>query len=191
MSSGPASSMSSGNTSTFIASLTGRVGTTGLCPRQVLEEQGTRSEGRSRRRGRDSSLPPRRALLDGEIKEDIRPEGKEIMSAKKTAFMRWMDGELRADKDFARRVDELVNEMKIEQELVALRERRGISQRAAAKLIGASQPFVAKLESGRVKNLGVKTLVKYATALGGKLTLRIDPARIGSKTTRRTFRRAS
>ncbi len=113
------------------------------------------------------------------------------MSAKKTAFMRWIDGELRADKDFARRVDELVNEMKIEQELVALRERRGISQRAAAKLIGASQPFVAKLESGRVKNLGVKTLVKYATALGGKLTLRIEPARVGSKATRRTLRRAS
>ncbi len=49
------------------------------------------------------------------------------MSAKKTAFMRWMDGEL----------------------------------------------------------------VKYATALGGKLTLRIEPARIGSKATRRTLRRAS
>jgi predicted XRE-type DNA-binding protein len=113
------------------------------------------------------------------------------MSAKKAAFMRWIEGELRADKDFARRVDELVNEMKIEQELVALRERRGISQRAAAKLIGASQPFVAKLESGRVKNLGVKTLVKYATALGGKLTLRIDLARVGSKTTRRNLRRAS
>jgi predicted XRE-type DNA-binding protein len=113
------------------------------------------------------------------------------MSAKKTAFMRWIDGELKSDKAFARRVDELVNEMKIEQELVALRERRGISQRAAAKLIGASQPFVAKLESGRVKNLGVKTLVKYATALGGKLTLRIDPARAGSKASRRTLRRAS
>lgn len=113
------------------------------------------------------------------------------MSAKKTAFMRWIDGELRSDKAFARRVDELVNEMKIEQELVALRERRGISQRAAAKLIGASQPFVAKLESGRVKNLGVKTLVKYATALGGKLTLRIDPTRTRSKVTRRALRRAS
>ena len=81
--------------------------------------------------------------------------------------------------------------MKIEQELVALRERRGISQRAAAKLIGASQPFVAKLESGRVKNLGVKTLVKYATALGGTLTLRIGPDRTRSKASRRTLRRAS
>jgi len=35
---------------------------------------------------------------------------------------------------------------------------------------------VAKLESGRIKNLGVKTLVRYTTALGGKLTLKIDTA---------------
>jgi predicted XRE-type DNA-binding protein len=98
------------------------------------------------------------------------------MRAKKTAFMHWIDGQLKADKGFARRVDELVNEMKIEQELVALREKRGISQRVAARLIGASQPYVAKLESGRIKNLGVKTLVRYTTALGGKLTLKIDTA---------------
>jgi predicted XRE-type DNA-binding protein len=97
------------------------------------------------------------------------------MSAKKTAFMKWIDGELRADKAFARRVDELVSEMKIEQELVALREKRGISQRAAARLLGASQPYVAKLESGRIRNVGIRTLVKYATALGGKLNLTIDP----------------
>ncbi len=95
------------------------------------------------------------------------------MSAKKTPFMKWIDGELRADGAFARRVDELVSEMKIEQELVALREKRGISQRAAARLLGASQPYVAKLESGRIRNVGIRTLVKYATALGGRLTLTI------------------
>jgi hypothetical protein len=36
--------------------------------------------------------------------------------------MRWIDSQLKADKDFARRVGELVNEMKVEQELVALGE---------------------------------------------------------------------
>ncbi len=98
------------------------------------------------------------------------------MSARKMPFMKWIDGELKADKAFARRVEELVSEMKIEQELVALREKRGISQRAAARLLGASQPFVAKLESGRIRNVGIRTLVKYATALGGKLSLKIDMA---------------
>jgi transcriptional regulator with XRE-family HTH domain len=75
-------------------------------------------------------------------------------------------------------------------ELVALRESRGISQRAAARLIGASQPYVAKLESGRIKNLGVKTLVKYATALGGKLTLRISSSNARAKSTHRALRQA-
>ena len=50
--------------------------------------------------------------------------------AKKTAFMRWVDGRLRSDKALARRVEALVNEMKIEQELVALREKRGLQEQA-------------------------------------------------------------
>ena len=65
--------------------------------------------------------------------------------------------------------------MKIEQELAALRDKRGLSQREVARILGVSQPYVAKLESGKIKNLGVRTLVKYATALGGTLTLRIEP----------------
>ena len=95
----------------------------------------------------------------------------------KTAFMDWINGELEADPKLARDVDELLNEMRIEQELVALREKRGLSQRDFAKLLGTSQPYVAKLESGRIKNLGVRTLLKCATALGGRVTLRIEPQR--------------
>ena len=111
------------------------------------------------------------------------------MSAKKTSFMKWVDGELRADRAFGRRVDELVSEMKIEQELVALREKRGISQRAAARLLGASQPYVAKLESGRIRNVGIRTLVKYATALGGRLSLTIDAGPVAA-TSKNPLRKA-
>src|SRR6266545_3478548 len=63
----------------------------------------------------------------------------------------------------------------LEQELTGLREKRGLSQRQLAKLLGTSQPYVAKLESGRIKNLGVNTLVKYARALGGSVTIKIEP----------------
>jgi DNA-binding transcriptional regulator YiaG len=73
---------------------------------------------------------------------------------KKTVFTQWIDGQLEANPRLAREVDELVNEMKLEQELVALREKRGLSQRQLAKLLGTSQPYVAKLESGRIKNVG-------------------------------------
>lgn len=94
---------------------------------------------------------------------------------KKTALMEWIDGQLKADPRLARKVDDLVNEMKLEQELTGLREKRGLSQRQLAKLLGTSQPYVAKLESGRIKNLGVNTLVKYARALGGSVTIKIEP----------------
>lgn len=42
------------------------------------------------------------------------------MSLKRTAFMRWIDRELKANKDFARCVAELLNGMKIEQRLQKL-----------------------------------------------------------------------
>jgi transcriptional regulator with XRE-family HTH domain len=85
---------------------------------------------------------------------------------KKTDFMDWIDGEIQSDPRLARDVDALLDEMKLEQELVALREMRGLSQRDLARLLGASQPYVANLESGRVRNLGVRTLVKCARAGG-------------------------
>lgn len=94
---------------------------------------------------------------------------------KKTNFMDWIDGEIRSDPRLARDVDALLDEMKLEQELVALREMRGLSQRDLARLLGASQPYVAKLESGRVRNLGVRTLLKCARALGASVTIKIEP----------------
>ena len=98
--------------------------------------------------------------------------------------MQWIDGQLEADPRLAREVDELVNEMKLEQELVALREKRGLSQRQLAKLLGTSQPYVAKLESGRIKNVGVRTLVKCARALGGSVMIKIEPRKRGARRTR-------
>ena len=94
---------------------------------------------------------------------------------KKTPFMQWIDGQLEADPRLAQEVDELLDEMKIEQELVALREKRGLSQREFAKLLGTTQPYVAKLESGRIKNLGLRTLLKCARALRGTVTLKVEP----------------
>jgi transcriptional regulator with XRE-family HTH domain len=92
---------------------------------------------------------------------------------KKTTVMQWSDNRLKADPRLAQEVDQILGKMRLEQDLAALREERKLTQRQVAKLIGASQPYVAKLESGRVRNLGVGTLVKYARALGGTVTVRI------------------
>ncbi len=95
------------------------------------------------------------------------------MKTKKTSFMQWIDGQLERDPQLRRRVEETLNEMRIEQDLAGLREKRGLSQTQLAKVVGVSQPAIAKIESGKVKNLQLKTLVKYATALGGSVKVEI------------------
>jgi len=55
---------------------------------------------------------------------------------KSTGFMKWVDDELEADPRLARAVEDLLVEMKLEQQIVALRERRGLTQRQLAKLLG-------------------------------------------------------
>ncbi len=95
------------------------------------------------------------------------------MKTKKTSFMQWIDGQLERDPQLRRRVEETLNEMRIEQDLAGLREKRGLSQTQLAKVVGVSQPAIAKIESGKVKNLQLKTLVKYAAALGGSVKVEI------------------
>jgi DNA-binding Xre family transcriptional regulator len=99
------------------------------------------------------------------------------MKHQKSEFMQWLDSQLEQDPEFRKRVDVALNEMRIEQDLAALRVARGISQAELAKRIGVSQPAIARLESGRVKNLTIKTLARYAAALGGQVRIEIvkDP----------------
>ena len=104
------------------------------------------------------------------------------MAAKKTAFMKWVDRKSVKDASLRRLVEENLAEMRIEQEFAALRERRGMTQRELADRMGISQPAIAKLESGRVKNLELRTLFRWATALGRELRLVIvAPTRRSTK----------
>lgn len=77
------------------------------------------------------------------------------------------------------RVESFVEEMSIEQGLVSLREERGLSQRALADLVGVTQPVIARIESGKARNLELKTVVRIAAALGARVkiltTARLPP----------------
>jgi DNA-binding XRE family transcriptional regulator len=86
--------------------------------------------------------------------------------------MRWADEQLAQDSALRERVEARLAELRLEQDLVALREARGLTQAQTARLLGVSQPAIAKLESGR-ENLTVRTLVKMVTALGGDVAIRI------------------
>lgn len=101
---------------------------------------------------------------------------KPTEAAKQPANVReWMGNELARDPKFRREVEEALMGMRIEQDLAALRELRGVSQAELAKRIGVSQPVIARLESGKGQNIGIRTLVRIATALGGQVHLSITP----------------
>jgi DNA-binding XRE family transcriptional regulator len=95
----------------------------------------------------------------------------------------WLDARYRRDPGMRARVEARVAEMALEHDLVALRESAGVSQRTLAKRLGVSQPAIAKLESGKAKNVGVLTLARYAAALGGQVRIEITgPAARTSRT---------
>lgn len=95
--------------------------------------------------------------------------------ARKSNFMRWIDRQLDSDAALARKVAGYVSEMMLEQKLTALRLERGMTQAQLAERLGVSQPHVAKLETGRANNLELRTLCRWATALGARLTIDVVP----------------
>lgn len=103
----------------------------------------------------------------------IKPMHLRTAMKKKTELRGWIDQQYGEDPALRQRVNELMSQMEIEQGLVALRQDRRISQKTLAKMIGVSQPAIAKLESGGAKNIELRTLARYVGALGGRLKIEI------------------
>lgn len=108
-----------------------------------------------------------------------------------------LNGLLARDPALRRDVDEILAQMKVVQELIALRERRGLTQKQLADRRGVTQQWIAKLESGRLKNLQLRTIVQMASALGARVNVELDvvdvPARrakLGVNALKETARRA-
>jgi DNA-binding XRE family transcriptional regulator len=59
--------------------------------------------------------------------------------------------------------------MTLEEDLVALRERRGLSQASLARRIGVSRHTVANLEGSPRKSMSIMTLLRHVRALGGRV----------------------
>ena len=89
----------------------------------------------------------------------------------------WMDRELARDPKLRREVEEMLTNMRIEQDVAALRELRGVSQKELADMLGVSQPVIGRIEAGKAQNLGIRTLVRIAVALGGQVQLSIKADR--------------
>lgn len=109
----------------------------------------------------------------------------------------YVERELAHDPALRRDVEETLTEMRLIQDLVALRQQRGLTQVQFAQLLGITQPRIAKLESGTMTNLELRTIVRMATALGARVRvlLEVDDQAIreavgmSSETTRKRVRR--
>ena len=99
-------------------------------------------------------------------------------------FMGWLHRETARRGIDEKEIAALVDQMMVEDQLTALRIKRGISQAALADLMGVKQPLVARIESGGVKNLTLATIARTAAALGGRIQLKISPVRRARRTRR-------
>lgn len=84
-----------------------------------------------------------------------------------------IDKRAKEDPDFAAAVEAELQAMHIEQELVALRNASGLSQRQLAEKLGVKQPVIAKLEAGKSRNIGLQTLVRAVKAMNGRIHVSI------------------
>lgn len=89
--------------------------------------------------------------------------GKKIEQVKK---------ELLADEEFRREYDALEEEFSIAAQLIEGRMKAKLTQEQVARRMGTTQSVVAQLESGHPPP-SLQTLRRYASAVGGKVEIRL------------------
>lgn len=87
--------------------------------------------------------------------------------------------QLLRDKRTARAYADLAAEFDVAHALIDARVRAGLSQTQVAERMGTTQSVVARLESGR-RRPSMRTVERFARAVGGRLILRIEPAHAGA-----------
>ena len=83
--------------------------------------------------------------------------------------------ELLTDAETRAEYEAMADEFAIARELIAARARAGMSQGEVAQRMGTTQSVVARLESGK-RPPSMRTVQRFAQAVGGHLVLRIEAA---------------
>ncbi len=83
--------------------------------------------------------------------------------------------ELLSDAETRAEYEAMADEYAIARELIAARARAGMSQSEVAQRMGTTQSVVARLESGK-RPPSMRTVQRFAQAVGGHLVLRIETA---------------
>jgi DNA-binding Xre family transcriptional regulator len=77
---------------------------------------------------------------------------------------------------FKKEYDELEEEYTLAKEVIELRIKKKLSQKELAEMIGTSQPSIARLESGKYKNVSMSFIRKVAKALDAVPELHLKKA---------------
>ena len=88
-------------------------------------------------------------------------------------IMEWKEfkKELLKDPEFKKEYEKLEPEYRIIRQMLALRRKKSLTQEQLAKLTGAKQSSIARVESGK-HNPSLRLLEKIAEALDTKLDIR-------------------
>ncbi len=81
------------------------------------------------------------------------------------------------DPEFRRYFEEERQALALAMKIARLREKKGLSQKELAKLMGTSQQAISRIESGEYEGFSLKTLGKIAEATGTRLKIEFVPAR--------------
>lgn len=65
---------------------------------------------------------------------------------------------------------------RIAEQLIKLRERRGLSQKEVAEVVGTKQPAISRAEQADYQNWSLSTLRGIAAALDARIRVVIEPA---------------
>jgi len=82
---------------------------------------------------------------------------------------------LLADPATKAEYDALADEFRLARELIDARARAGLTQAEVAARMGTTQSAVARMEGGK-RPPSLRTLERYAAAVGAKAVVRLEPA---------------
>lgn len=92
----------------------------------------------------------------------------------KTISFELVQDELLKNPEVQAEYDKLNTEFDIARQFIALRKKKGMSQREFAKVVGIKQPQLARLESGK-EIPRIQTLIKIAKQVGYNIEVRLVP----------------
>ena len=120
-------------------------------------------------------------ILRSFVKKTQRTPGDEVLIARKgkggtimgrNAFD-YHNEKMRGNAEYKAAYDALEPEFSIADALIRARVEAGFTQAEVAARLGVTQPAVARMESGR--NISLKSVARYAGAIGRPITLEIMP----------------